>query len=113
MPVKHRDDFVSCLRAELVQSLGRLPADATPQRAQAAAQAVVRRVTLKYRGERVYIRDERYDPEAVVRDFNFANHAEVCQKHGISRATLKRLMQRQRIGRVAAPKEKKPGSVLP
>lgn len=96
--MRKRDDFLSCLRAELVQSLGRLPEGTSPQRAQETAQAVVQRLARRYRGERVYIREARYDADAVLRDFQGANHAEVCQRHGLSRRTLERLVKQQRRG---------------
>lgn len=47
-------------------------------------------------GSEVYVpRPARYDESAVLRDFNGRNHDEVIKKHGIHRATLWRVLERE------------------
>jgi Mor family transcriptional regulator len=54
-------------------------------------------------GSEVYVpRPARYDEATVLRDFNGRNHDEVCKAHGIHRATLWRILERDAARRKRA-----------
>lgn len=87
-----RDSFASVLRAELVRVLSESGAGEA-QAFRMASQVMVA-VATRYQGELIYVRPPKYDEQAVLRDFDFRNHRLVCERHGISRRTLYRIVQR-------------------
>lgn len=59
------------------------------------AEQVEMQIRADYGGQAVYIakRDSDARREAVLRDFNGANRAEVCRKHGIGKAQFYRYLK--------------------
>lgn len=87
------NDFVSTARTEIARVLHDqgIPEPAAVPLAARIVEAIQHRTG----GCGVYLpRPKRYDPAAVVRDFTGDNHAEVCRRHGIHRATLYRVLKR-------------------
>lgn len=96
------NDFLSDLREEAMKAIAAATCGVTVD-ASEIANDIVRRVQQKHQGEEPYIPGpQKYDPAAVMRDFNYRNHAEVCRRHGISRSTLKRLVRKHTESKRAA-----------
>lgn len=93
-PDRRKENFASALRAELVRVLVQESGAGEAQAFRMASQ-VLSAVGTRYRGEKVYVREEKYDEAAVLRDFDYRNHRTVCERHGISRRTLYRILKRQ------------------
>lgn len=96
MAKSREDDFVTSLRADVVRVLTETSGAPEPYVMSIASQ-IVRAVVQRYQGERPYIGATAlaYDEDAVLQDFTYNNHREVCDKHGISRSTLWRIVQRR------------------
>lgn len=90
------EDFVSALRAEIVGVLVR-ESGAPETHAIDMASKILAAVTQRYRGTEPYIgaAAPRYDRNAVLLDLQRYPTTVVCERHGISRATLWRLRQRR------------------
>ncbi len=89
-----RDDFAAALRAEIVGVLVR-ESGAPETHAIAMASKILQAVSHRWQGTTAYVRTpDRYDREAVLRDLKWFPTTAVCERHGISRATLWRLRKR-------------------
>lgn len=97
-------DFIAALRSDIVREL--VSATGAPEtHVMPVASKIIEALHRRWAGEQVYVASvPRYDAEAVMADFNYRNHAEVCAKHRISRATLLRVVRRH---------SKKPASAFP
>lgn len=95
-----RDNFASVLRAELVRVLSESGAGEA-QAFRMASQVMVA-VATRYQGERVYMCAPKYDEIAILRDFDFRNHRAICERYGISRRTLSRIVQRSQGAKLEA-----------
>lgn len=86
-----RPDEWSSIEAELAAEM---TAELAPLAKRLAAR-LLERMRAEACGQHVYIpAPRRYDEEAVLADFTGRNHREVCMQHGISRATLYRILNR-------------------
>lgn len=95
MAARRVEGFTNSLHAELVRVATEHGVD--DSRAVQIAVRVVERIAQQYQGAEPYVsQPQRYDAQAVLRDFDYRNHDAVCAKHGISRRTLYRILRRHK-----------------
>lgn len=92
-----KTDFYTQLEAIVITNLSKNHID--PELTLVIAPAIIADVVKKFGGEMVYLKNqtkERSDAKhkAILADFNGSNHSEVCQKHGITRFWLNKLLKR-------------------
>lgn len=74
-----------------------------PDIAQRVAGEMLQIIRAHFGGSEVYVpRPAKYDEATVLREFNGRNHDAVCKTHGIHRATLWRILERDAARRKRA-----------
>lgn len=97
MSLADEEDVLAALRSEAAKMAGDMFGLQEAQASELAA-AITAWLQQKCGGRELYVRarSRKERDRAVVADFDGRNHAEVCRAHGISLATLYRILERAR-----------------
>lgn len=89
-----QEDFIAAIRADIVRVLVE-QTGATETHVIPMASMIIQAMQARFSGEQVYVKaPPKADAHAVLADFDYRNHKDVCRKHGISKRTLYRMLSR-------------------
>lgn len=99
MSRSHQEDNLAGIRSDIVERLRR-EHGAPESQAFRMASDIIGLIRQRFMGGQIYVaKPKPYDAQKVAADFRGNNHDEVCRRHGISRRTLYRVLERQRAER--------------